>query len=68
MQVADKNVPEPVGFNPVFKNLHLRTFAAVDQKILIIHLQYLCGVMTAVKGSTRAVAEYCEVHLVRLIF
>jgi hypothetical protein len=68
VQVADKNVPESVGFHAVLKNLHLRSFSAVDQEKLVVHLQYLRRVMPSVKGPACSVAEYCKEHLVQLIF
>lgn len=51
--MTDKNTLNPADFLPVVHQLHLTALSAINQKIAVLYLQKLTGLMPAIGRSSR---------------
>ena len=62
MEVADENVIDPVEANTIFRKLHLRSFAAIDQDMMVLDVEIMRGGESAVGWHGAAGSEDRELE------
>lgn len=66
VQVADKDLLEPVAWHPKAMHLMLGALATVDEEIVVFHLQDLSRIISPLKRTAGAVAENGNIHEYKL--
>jgi hypothetical protein len=64
MQVRDKQLATSIHLYPIPKYLHLRAFTAINQKIMLLHLQQLRSVVPTMERTASGVAQNGEEHFI----